>query len=178
MKGHHCFHRGVHQGLGGTRSLRRLAAGLLACLPLNSGWAQPVFHEAEPNDAPEVFNRVSGPARIMGSMAEGDQDGFLWSVSDVDAASPWTLTLQGIPGRLTITEVLRLSYGDDGQSITGRERLFTLGSRDGVRPGVAENLLFEPGDYVLGLAYAGGNAPFRPPAASISFDEEGTTVPG
>jgi hypothetical protein len=139
----------VQQFLGYHSGLRvaRIAFAAVSLLAMASAGALPAFHESEPNDTPETFNRASGPVRIIGAMPPGDQDGFLWSVSDVDAVKPWTFTLQGIPGALTITEVNRLDYADDGVSVAGRETLFTIGSRDGSRPGVAEGLLFEPGDY-------------------------------
>lgn len=131
--------------------------------------AQPAFHESEPNDAPESANRISGEVRIVGAMPSGDQDGFLWTVSDVDATMPWTFGFQGVPGTLSVIEVIRLEYAADGTTLTGRKTLFKLGSRDGSRQAVAENLLFEPGDYLLGLARGGRGGPYRPPADSIGF---------
>jgi hypothetical protein len=131
--------------------------------------AQPAFHESEPNDTPEAANAVAGAVRIVGAMPDGDQDGFLWTVSDVDATMPWTFGLQGVPGVLSVIEVIRLEYAADGTTLTGRKTLFRLGSRDGSRQAVAENLLFEPGDYLLGLARGGSAGPYRPPADSIGF---------
>jgi hypothetical protein len=128
--------------------MRQYAWVILFCVCCDqSAFAQPAYVESEPNHAPPTFNEVSGAVRIMGTMPPGDQDGFLWSVSDVDAVKPWTFTLQGIPGALTVAEVMRLEYAEDGVTLAGRETLFTIGSRDGSRPGVAEGLLFEPGDY-------------------------------
>jgi hypothetical protein len=66
-------------------------------------------------------------------------------------------------------------------TLAGRTTLFTLGSRDGSRPGVAEGLLFEPGEYLLGLARAGGGGAYRPPVDSARFgalDELGTPDSG
>ena len=68
----------------------------------------------------------------------------------------WTIELTGIPAALTVLEVMRLEYADDGVGVTGREELFAIGSRDGSRPGIIEDVLFEPGDYLLGLSRAGG----------------------
>jgi hypothetical protein len=138
-------------------------------LAIGNAGSLPAFHESEPNDTPETFNRISGPVRIIGTMPPGDQDGFLWSVSDVDAVKPWTFTLQGVPGARTIAEVMRLEYAEDGVTLAGRKTLFTIGSRDGSRPGVAEGLLFEPGEYLLGLARAGGGGGYRPPVDSARF---------
>jgi len=150
-----------------ARALARL--GLFAALFASSVSAQPAFHESEPNDTPEQANRISGATRIVGTLPVGDQDGFLWTVSDVDATTPWTFVFQGVPGTLSLAEVIRLEYAADGTTLTGRKTLFTLGSRDGSRPSAAENLLFEPGDYLLGVARAGSAAGYRPPADSIRF---------
>jgi Mg-chelatase subunit ChlD len=148
-------------------------AALLGILLAGPAFPQSGFHEEEPNDTPETANRIAGAVRVLGSMAPGDQDGFMWTVSDVDAQQRWTFELDGIPGALTIVEVIRLDYADDGVSVAGRKVLFVLGSRDGTRPGIAEDMVFEPGDYLLGVARAGGNAPFRPPTQSVSFESEG-----
>lgn len=149
------------------------AAALSGILVAGPAFPQSAFHEVEPNDTPETANRIAGAVRVLGSMAPGDQDGFMWTVSDVDAQQRWTFELDGIPGALTIVEVIRLDYAADGVSVAGRKVLFVLGSRDGTRPGVAEDMVFEPGDYLLGVARAGGNAPFRPPTQSASFEPEG-----
>ncbi|NHA14674.1 VWA domain-containing protein [Thioalkalivibrio sp. XN279] len=135
--------------------------------------AQVGIHETEPNDTPETANRIDGAVRVLGSMPAGDQDGFLWTVSDVDARKRWSFELEGIPGALTVLEVIRLQYAEDGSGVADREVLLRLGSRDGSRPAGAEDLLFEPGDYLLGVARAGGNAPFRPPVDSVSFEAMG-----
>jgi hypothetical protein len=155
-----------------------MALAAVSLAAMGSAGALPAFHETEPNDTPETFNPISGEVRIIGTMPPGDQDGFLWSVSDVDAVKPWTFTLQGIPGALTIAEVMHLKYAEDGVSMAGRETLFMIGSRDGSRPGLAEGLLFEPGEYLLGLARAGGGGGYRPPVDSARFgslDELGTS---
>lgn len=146
---------------------------LLAVLPAGPVCAQSVFHEVEPNDTPQTANRIAGAVRVVGSMAPGDQDGFMWTVSDVDAQRRWTFELDGIPGALTVVEVIRLDYDDEGAGIRNRKTLFVFGSRDGTRTTIVEDLVFEPGDYLLGAARAGGNAPFRPPAESAAFDAAG-----
>jgi len=137
-------------------------------------YAQPAVYETEPNNTPAEANNVSGAVTIIGTMQGDDQDGYQWTVSDVDAQKRWTLELNGIPGALTIVEVLRLEYADNGVDVAGKETLFTFGSRDGSKPAVADSLIFEPGDYLLGVAHAGGGAgSFRPPSGSIEFDETG-----
>jgi len=141
--------------------------------------AQPAFYESEPNNLPADLNPIAGAVQIMGSLEGDDQDGFLWTVSDVDAQKRWTLELQGIPGTLTIVEVIRLEYADNGVDVASKTTLFTIGSRDGSKPALAENLYFEPGEYVLGVASAGGgDALFRPEIESLDFGDDGKPAGG
>jgi hypothetical protein len=135
--------------------------------------AQTSLYETEPNNTPAEANRIAGEVTIMGTMAGNDQDGFIWTVSDVDAQQRWTLELNGIPGALTVVEVIRLEFADNGVDVASKTTLFTFGSRDGSQPALAENLIFEPGEYVLGVASAGGgDSPFRPEVKSLDFDED------
>ena len=133
--------------------------------------------ESEPNHTPAEAITVSGDAILIGSMASSDQDAWKWNVSDVDAGKRWTFELRGVPGRLTLVEIMRLEYGENGTDIVGYERLGRIGTRDGLKPVIHEDLLFEPGEYILGLAGAGGGASiYRPPAASLSFGEDDVPV--
>jgi len=149
-----------------------LGASLLATSPVQ---ADTGVYESEPNDTPENFLPISGEVTLYGTMIGADQDGYLWTVSDEDARKCWTLTLTGEPGALTIAEVVRLEYAENGVDLAGKTTLLKMGTRDGVTPSVHENLLFEPGIYVIGLAQAGagrgeqGTGDFRPPMDSLSF---------
>ena len=150
---------------------------LLAGLFCSALSAQPAFYESEPNNTPAEANPIAGAVTIMGSMQGDDQDGYLWTVSDVDAQKRWTLELQGIPGVLTIVEVIRLEYADNGVDLVDKTTLFTIGSRDGSKPALAENLYFEPGEYVLGVASAGGGeSAYRPELESLDFGEDGKSA--
>jgi Mg-chelatase subunit ChlD len=135
-----------------------------------ASWAQSIVYESEPSNTPATANKVSGAVQLIGTMDASDQDAFEWSVSDVDAAKRWTFELQGIPGELTIVEVMRVEYAENGVDVRSRQKLFTMGTRDGSRPSVHEDLLFEPGEYVLGIAHNGSGGGFRPPAGSLDFD--------
>ena len=146
-----------------------LMVALLAIVATDT-LAQPSVYEVEPNNEPSTANKVSGAVLLVGTMDAGDQDAFEWSVSDVDAAKRWTFELQGIPGELTIVEVMRIEYADNGVDVRSREKLFTMGTRDGSKPSIHADLLFEPGEYVLGVAHNAGGGGFRPPAGSIEFD--------
>jgi hypothetical protein len=158
------------------RSLRSALSIFLftAVFPATMAWAQPSIVESEPNETPADAGVVAGDVVIIGSLAGSDQDAFLWTVSDVDALKRWTFELRGVPGRLTLVEVVRLEYAENGVDVTGYQKLMKLGTRDGLSPVLRENLLFEPGEYLLGIAGAGGGdgGVYRPPAASITFGEE------
>jgi hypothetical protein len=134
----------------------------------------PSLYEVEPNNTPAEATEISGEVVLIGSMSGKDQDGYKWTVSDVDAQKRWNFELQGIPGQLTIVEVIRVDYADNGVDVAGVERLFKMGTRDGSVPSIHEDMLFEPGEYILGLAGAGGGGgAYRPPVDSIKFDDEG-----
>ncbi len=138
--------------------------------------AQPSFYEVEPNNTPSEAANITGEVILIGTMGRGDQDGFKWTVSDVDAQKRWTFELQGTPGKLTVVDVIRVEYADNGVDVLGTKRLFTMGSRDGLRVVRIEDLLFEPGEYILGFASTGGGADlYRPPAGSINFNEKMST---
>ena len=147
---------------------------LLAAIP---AWADVAHFESEPNNKPDEFNHISGAVTLYGSMVGSDQDGFIWTVSDEDARKRWSFELHGIPGSLTIAQVVRLEYAENGVDVVGKTTLMKMGTRDGSRPSIHEGLIFEPGEYVLGMASAGskpgnGAGAFRPPVASLSFGEE------
>lgn len=149
-------------------SLVLIAAWMLSASPLQ---ALNSVYETEPNDTPPDFNEISGSVILIGEMDSDDQDGFRWTISDVDAQQSWTLSFQGVPGRLSVVDVIRLVYAENGIDPISQDKLVTLGSRDGTRPVVVHDLIFEPGDYILGVAQgarAGGL--YKPPAATINLD--------
>ena len=171
------------QGFDRRRSIRpdleahrRLLIALALFLVPWPVLAQTLLFESEPNDTPDTFQPVSGAFIAAGQLTDGDQDGYRWSVSDVEARYRWDFRLQGVPGALTVVDVYRLQTGPDGQILEAKE-LLTVGSRDGSVPGVAEGLLFAPGDYLLGVAYSGGGDTYRPPMDAAGF-EPGKTAGG
>lgn len=162
------------------RSARRFAAAALlglVAVPARAP-AQPLLYESEPNDTPLDGNGVAGEVTLLGTMTGVDQDAFIWTVSDDDARKRWTFELSGIPGQLTIVEILRVQLTASGDGVEDYTRLLKLGSRDGTRPAVVRDLIFEPGEYVIGLAQAGGSTgssgAFRPPMMGLSFGTGGT----
>ena len=138
--------------------------------------AQQVFIDTEPNDAPDKAIEFSAPGTLMGAMPSRDQDAWLWIVSDEDATRRWTIELQGLPGVLTIADIGQPQFDETGK-VAGFSRLMKIGSRDGAQPAIAESLMIEPGQYLLGLARSGGNASFRPQIDSLSFGEPDVDAP-
>lgn len=124
--------------------------------------------ETEPNNTPQQAVDVSAPATLIGTLAGSDQDAYNWLVTDEDASRRWTLELHGIPGRLTIVVIAQLEYNDVGD-VTAKDILFKTGTRDGSLPSISEGLIFEPGEYLLGVAHSGGGSMYRPPTDSASF---------
>lgn len=160
---------------GTTTLLPATLCGLVLSAAHLANWAhaQNAVIDIEPNDTPQQATEVSGAAILVGSMQGSDQDAYQWTVSDVDASRRWTLELEGIPGRLTIVEVVRVAYDDDG-NVSAADSLLKLASRDGTLPAVAADLVFEQGEYILGLAQAGGGSMYRPPSTAASFMDEAT----
>ena len=157
-----------------------ILASSIPALP--SAFAQPSFYETEPNNTPAEANRIAGAVTILGTMNGTDQDGFMWTVSDEDAQKRWVFELHGIPGRLTIADVFRIEFADNGVDVASKSSLMKMGTRDGYTPAITRDLIFEPGEYLIGIAYGGGGlAPktsgsvmFRPPAAALSFGDSGS----
>lgn len=149
---------------------------LLALLSPAGALATATLYESEPNDTPAEANPFAGGGLLMGTLSGRDQDGFRWTVGDLDARRRWTLELKGVPGRMTVVDVYRLTFGVNGVEVTNAEKLFTLSSRSGERPVLAEDLLFEPAEYLLGVAHSGGGPGFRPPGADLGLGEALTAV--
>jgi len=128
----------------GFAVLHRLAIALVLAVITVQVLAEPTFHEFEPNDLPADFHKISGEISLSGTMMGANQDGFLWSVSDTDARKRWSFELQGIPGALTITDIVVLEYADNGVDVTGKRSLMKMGTRDGSKASIHEGLIFEP----------------------------------
>jgi hypothetical protein len=153
---------------------------LVALIAPSVAFAQPGFYESEPNNTPQEANPVSGEVVLYGTMVANDQDGFLWTVTDEDARKRWNFELHGIPGALTIVDLSRVEYTEDGEGVAGVERLMKMGTRDGVTPSIHRNQLFDPGEYLIGLAYGGaprqgsGGGMLRLKPVDVSFGQQGT----
>ncbi len=139
--------------------------------------AIPVIVELEPNNNPKQALEFSAPAILSGSMSGGDQDAYLWRISDADALKRWDMTLHGIPKALTGVSIVRVKYGQDPNDkdeskpavILGFEKILTFGIRDGSRPVYRNNLFFPAGDYIVGFFQAGTKKGFQPPTPKLAL---------
>ena len=86
----------------------------------NALCAEPSYYETEPNNTPADANPAAGAITLIGDLRGRDQDGYKWTVSDVDAQKRWNFELQGVPGRLTIVEMIRVDFADNGVDVTGK----------------------------------------------------------
>ncbi|MGK2927276.1 MAG: hypothetical protein ACSLE2_16795, partial [Lysobacterales bacterium] len=165
-----------------ARNLWVLALSLLFGSHLAHAQAITSSYESEPNNTPAEANPIAGEVVVLGTMNDQDQDGFMWTVSDEDAQKRWVFELHGIPGRLTIADVLRTKFAANGVEVVSKASLMKMGTRDGYTPAITRELIFEPGEYLIGIAYTGGSSEpqsasssvFRPPAAGLSFGDSGS----
>ena len=154
----------------------KLALLVISLLIVTQPYAQsalPIVVETEPNNEPQQALTFTAPAVLSGNLPSGDQDAFVWKISDVDAQKQWDFTLHGMPGALTGVSIMRVNYGPDPNTndnsaevvIIGYEKLLSFGIRDGSRPVIRENLFFPAGEYVVGFFGAGQSSGFRLPTA-------------
>lgn len=135
--------------------------------------AQPCTWEVEPNDKPHLATPLTdagptsalpstGDARTLclaGELTGGDQDMFVWDVPDEHANQRWAVDLYGTDGILTRLDLLRLTFLDDGESVTSRTDLLTVETMSSGKLTSPEFVL-EPGRYYLGLSKAGGDSDY------------------
>jgi hypothetical protein len=101
--------------------------------------------EIEPNDRLEDAQVVQGAACVQGSIAAGEQDGFVWSVPAGDAA-PWELGFDG--GYPTARVTLRAIEKADGAAPSEGSEMLRLDVPQGAFRGRSGSFLVAPGDYL------------------------------
>ena len=116
--------------------------------------AQKTLFDLEPNNKPENAQTFRAEHLLKGSLQEGDQDLFLWDLSDAAADYFWDLELTGIPGRLTQVDIMRLEFTDNGQGVTQVHKLLAIRHFDGLDTVIKHDLIFTPGKYYIGLSFA------------------------
>jgi hypothetical protein len=162
---------GARQGLRLSRASRIVVVTLLAWT-LGAGWAQTCRIEVEPNDTPATATPL-GEARCLVGELDDAQDAFVWDVGGDDAARPWVVEIEGIPGHLTQLDLIRVTFAPDGVAVAAADRLWTFGTPDGQLRS-SSPILLPAGRIYLGLSKSGGSgryvAHLRPQARALDRD--------
>ena len=136
---------------GGSPQAARAQA---ACVP-----------DAEPNDELETAGTFAGAGCVAGLLgtaadpAATDQDLFVWTVSERDAAARWTFTLVGVLGGPTGLDVVPVTSAP-GDPLAVGEPLLRVDAAPGA-PGTAADVLVAPGRYLLGVSKGAGGGDYR-----------------
>ncbi|MBX3030829.1 MAG: VWA domain-containing protein [Chloroflexi bacterium] len=109
--------------------------------------------DVEPNDTPEEATTLAAPMCIEGTLPDGDQDLFLWTVSEADAGHPWTFTIEGPPATLTSAKLLPIVSEPGAVPIRpGNVLLAVDHGPDAFEPTATPDILLRPGRYLLGIS--------------------------
>ncbi|MFN8620889.1 MAG: VWA domain-containing protein [Chloroflexota bacterium] len=132
-----------------------LAIGMVGWLALPAAAQEPAgcTAEAEPNDSPDALPILSGPLCITGTLPTNDQDIVVWELSVADAARPWTIAVDGIPGTITGLKILPVT-SDPGvvPVIAGSQVLEVSSPPDATGPVTPSDVLLPPGRLLLGIS--------------------------
>lgn len=156
-------------------SMRTLLLGALLLAGAPAGAATEFVYDIEPNDGIQQAVLLRAPAekgvvRIIGELQGEDQDAYYLSIDEEAAGVRWNIRLSGRAGAHTRMDILDLTEILGGAGYAGLSRLelqarppilATLGTRDGSRPALYEDLLLEPGNYVLGVSHSGGEGSYE-----------------
>ncbi len=137
-----------------TRAAIVPALALAFALLHGSALARSCAEEIEPNDELHLATPLGDADCLVGSLDDA-QDAFVWDVTAEDAAVPWTVSIEGIPGQLTKLDLVHATFADDGVGVTAADRLWDFGTTDG-RLVTSEPILLPPGPLHLGLSKSGG----------------------
>ncbi|MFK8010396.1 MAG: VWA domain-containing protein [Marinicellaceae bacterium] len=117
-------------------------------------FAQKTLFDIEPNNKPENAQEFKGEFQVEGTLEQGDQDLFLWNLSDAATDYFWDIELTGVPGRLTQIDFMQLDFTQDGTSVTKVNKTLTLKHNDGLDTVSKKEMVFSPGQYYIGVSYA------------------------
>src|SRR5262245_49691083 len=146
------------------RGMRWMSAGLALILMMSIGSnfvSSPVGAagcqtDQEPSEKPEEAPSLAGAVCVDGTMPEGDQDLFRWTVAEGDGPRRWTLSLTGIPTTQTLLQLRRVDSPVGTTPVQLSNPFVELAVQPQVtEPAVATDLLVPPGDYVVAIGRGG-----------------------
>ncbi len=156
-----------------SRFGKLVLAGALAVVPVLAGGPRPAeaattpptgpatdcIAAEEPNDQPaDAIVLPATEACVMAEHEAGGQDLFLWSVDEAESARRWTITMGPAADQAVTVQVHRVELDESGVVIATEQ----LAAADAGPGQAAEltDLLFPPGEYVLGVSTS-GPAPYE-----------------
>jgi hypothetical protein len=116
--------------------------------------------DQEPNNLVTELQPIAGAVCLAAELSGGDQDLFIWTLSEKDAARRWTIELSGLPGQAGVVQLYRPEYASDGVSMTGATSLLDDNYQPGAGPATLADFLLAPGDYIVGVGSSGAG-PYR-----------------
>ena len=119
-----------------------IAAQASACRP-----------DVEPNNSEAQAEHVESAFCIAGDLPEAaDQDLFLWTVSETDAKSIWTLTVDGPAGVVTGAKIFNLSSAPGVEPVVADQKIAEINKVPESRAPVTGDFLVAPGQYLVGIS--------------------------
>ena len=160
----------LRPGLRVARSRWLIVAAISALLAAGSPAAAPTLAQAgcltdaEPNDTEAEASPVRGAFCVEGTLPGGDQDLALWEVGDEDLRTRWRITLEGVPGTLTILQFFQVTSppGQTPVAVNSVPVLDVNVAPDQVDPTVVDDQLLPVGRYLVGASRSdlpGGGEP-------------------
>ncbi len=109
--------------------------------------------DSEPNDSEAQAAPMTGPC-VSGALPDGDQDLYIWEAPPEAASTRWDITLEGIPGVLTILQffVVTSEPGAALMTVSSTPLIEVHMSPDEAGPVTRDGVLLPVGRYLMGVA--------------------------
>src|SRR4051794_18061141 len=111
--------------------------------------------DTEPNDSEDLVQDLTAPSCTDGTLPAGDQDLFLWTVDDSQRGQRWTISLDGVRDTVTSLKILAISSDPGVTPVVAGSQLFQVDAQPRPGRGTAEDLMFTPGRYLVGISRSG-----------------------
>ena len=112
----------------------------------------PVLYEKEPNNTPVKATSFSGETFINAKIKKGDQDAFMWKVSEKDSKYSWNIELIGVPNAMTRIDIMKIIFTKDKKSVEDYKKIFSFGTKTGNKPVNFRNILLKSGEYLIAVS--------------------------
>ena len=145
-------------------------AAPLATPPAAVGAAPACATETEPNDAVDGLGLLTGPLCVEGTLPSGDQDLLLWELAPADAATSWTIELDGVGGSRTSLRLIAVASPPGSVPLTPGNQLLQVDAPPEVLdPVVRDGLVLPVGTMIVGISRSGMADGSEPPDVGYRF---------